>query len=97
MWVWELEQGISTETFLSLKDEVLEEHREALLMMQSDYITSTKRFLRKSKITVTTRPSPNPNLPLPPHQTLVPFVNGPSNIVVPFVYIICFMYCVIVC
>ena len=41
------EQGISTETFLSLKDEVFKEHREALLMMLSDYITSTKRFLRK--------------------------------------------------
>ena len=41
------EQGISTETFLSLKDEVFKEHREALLMMLSNYITSTKRFLRK--------------------------------------------------
>ena len=41
------EQGISTETFLSLKDEVFKEHREALLMMMSDYITSTKRFLRQ--------------------------------------------------
>ena len=40
------EEGISTETFLSLKDEVFKEHREALLMMLSDYITSTKRFLR---------------------------------------------------
>ena len=33
--------------FLSLQDEVLKKHREALLMMLSDYITSTKRFLRK--------------------------------------------------
>ena len=41
------EQGISTEIFLSLKDEVFKEHRQALLMMLSDYITSTKRFLRK--------------------------------------------------
>ena len=43
------EQVISTEIFLCLKDEVFKEHREALLMimMLSDYITSTKRFLRK--------------------------------------------------
>ena len=41
------EQVISAEIFLSLKDEVFKEHREALLMMLSDYITSTKRFLRK--------------------------------------------------
>ena len=41
------EQGISTEIFLSLKDEVFKEHRIGLLMMLSDYITSTKRFIRK--------------------------------------------------
>ena len=43
------EQVISTEIFLCLKDEVFKEHREALLMimMLSDYITSTKWFLRK--------------------------------------------------
>ena len=39
------EQGISTANFLSLKDEVFKEHIEALLVMLSDYITSTKRFL----------------------------------------------------
>ena len=41
------EQGISTEIFLSLTDEVFKEHRIDLLMMLSDYITSTKRFIRK--------------------------------------------------
>ena len=34
---YQTEQSISTETFLSLKDEVFKEHREALLMMLSDY------------------------------------------------------------
>ena len=41
------EQGISTEIFLSLKDKVFKEHRIGLLMMLSDYITSTERFIRK--------------------------------------------------
>lgn len=41
------EQGISTETFLTLREEVFKEHREALLMMLSEYITSTERFLCK--------------------------------------------------
>ena len=41
------EQGISTEIFLSLKDEVFKEQRIGLLMMLSDYITSTMRFIRK--------------------------------------------------
>ena len=41
------EQGISAEIFLSLKDEVFKEHRIGLLMMLSDYITSTKRFIKK--------------------------------------------------
>ena len=41
------EQGISAEIVLSLKDEVFKEHRIDLLMMLSDYITSTKRFIKK--------------------------------------------------
>ena len=40
-------QGISAEIFLSLKEEIFKEHRESLLMLLSEYITSTKRFLKK--------------------------------------------------
>ena len=38
---------ISAEIFLSLKEEIFKEHRESLLMLLSEYITSTKRFLKK--------------------------------------------------
>ena len=41
------EQGISTEISHSLKDEVFKNYRSGLLMMLIDYITSTKRFIRK--------------------------------------------------
>ena len=41
------EQGIRAEIFLSLKDEVFKEQRIDLLIMLSDYTTSTKRFIRK--------------------------------------------------
>ena len=40
-------QVISAEIFLSLKEEIFKEHRESLLMLLSEYITSTKRFLKK--------------------------------------------------
>ena len=41
------EHGISTEIFLRLKDELNKEHRIGILMILSDYITSTKRFIKK--------------------------------------------------
>ena len=40
-------QVISAEIFLTLKEEIFKEHRESLLMLLSEYITSTKRFLKK--------------------------------------------------
>ena len=40
-------QVISAEIFLSLKEEIFKEHRESLVMLLSEYITSTKRFLKK--------------------------------------------------
>ena len=40
-------QVISAAIILSLKEEIFKEHRESLLMLLSEYITSTNRFLKK--------------------------------------------------